>query len=65
MWASALALQLGYEPVLLRGRQLASVPVQPSACSAQLQGLLHVSESGLHYRLGKPEVRPGEARRHK
>jgi hypothetical protein len=58
MWASTLVLQLGYEPVLLRGRQLASVPVQP-------QGLLDVSESGLHYRLGKPEVRPGEARRHK
>jgi hypothetical protein len=56
MWASALVLQLGYEPVLLRGRQLASVPVQPSACAAQLQGLLDVSESGLHYRLGKPEV---------
>jgi len=65
MWASALALSLGYEPVLLRGRQLASVPVQPSACAARLQGLLHVSESGLHHRLGKPEVRPGEARRHK
>jgi hypothetical protein len=56
MWASALALSLGYEPVLLRGRQLASVPVQPSACAARLQGLLDVSESALHYRLGKPEV---------
>ncbi len=62
MWASALVSPLGYEPASLRERQLASVLMQSSACAARLQGLLHVSESALQYRLGESDGRLGGAR---